>query len=286
MGRIQLTLLSDRYLAIKLYNKKTCQFDIYDLVQLKKYNLIFAENDDMRYSYVHWIEFDGRPYIVFVKNGKPSWKMEYFIHHWEWSQEFIKCKDEKIFLFPLDLLVSNGNIHLDETCKIAQIGETHDLEYLGYVNNCIVYSSEDLRRHYFEHELNKAETYNDNLFLYDVGNKTTRSMPYDRSLLMSNTGNIYEYKNDNEQLVIRNMMDNQVYAIPDQNGWNKRIIDDLLVMRFNHGIVIYDLKKGIEVERHYTENQYPHVLQPELRTIAALQQNYLYLANGDLLVLY
>ena len=195
---IQLILLSDRYFAIKLYNKKTCQFDIYDLDQLKKYNLIFAENDDMRYSYVHWIEFDGRPYIVFVKNGKPSWKMEFFINHWEWSQQFIKYKDEKIFLFPLDVLISKEIFFIDETYKIVQIGETHELKYLGYVNNCIVYSSEDLRRHYFEHDLNEAETYNDNVFLYDVGNRITRSMPYDKRVLMSNTGNLYEYKNNNE----------------------------------------------------------------------------------------
>lgn len=285
MGNIQLTLLSDRYLAIKLYNKKTCQFDIYDVEERTKYDLIFAENDDMRYADIHCIDIDGRPYILFVKNGKSNWKMEFYIHKWKWTEGFIKYKDEKIFLFPLDELISKGKVYLDDTYKIVQVGETHDMHYHGYFNHCIVYSCKDLR-HYEKDGACEDVIYEDNIFFYDIRKKITTNISYDRHILISNKDVIYGYENINGQLVIKNLISNQLYAIPNCNGWFLKIIDDLLIMRFNCGIVIYDLKKGIEIEKHYTENQYPHAMQPEFRTILAVQQEFKYLANEDLLVLY
>lgn len=210
--------------------------------------------------------------------------MEFFIHKWEWTQEFVKYKDEKIFLFPLDELIGSGSIFLDDTKKVAQIGETHQMYYHGFYNNCIIYSAKDLR--YSDEKRTVGDTvFEDNIYFYNPEKKDTRVIPYEGQVLISNTGTIYDYKRISEQLVIRNLLENQTYTIPAENGLHKRIINDLLVMRFDQGIVIYDLKKGFEVKKHYTENKYPFC-EPEFRKIAAVQQNYQYLASEDLVVLY
>jgi hypothetical protein len=221
---VHLFALSGRYLAIKLYNQKTCEIKIYDLREHNKYNLSFPDNDDMRYADIHYINVNESPHVLLIKYAKSDWKMEYYTHKWEWTPQFISWKDEKIFLFSLNELISKGSIYLNDTWKIVQIGETHQLQCRGLFKDCLVYSYEDLRKYDEE-----SPAYKDEIFFYDVRKaRVIKSICYQDHLLISSNGGMYELKKEHQCSYLEDMSNHKVYPIPYERPWIKNIIKDYL----------------------------------------------------------
>lgn len=277
---IQLIYLTDNYVAVKIYSKKTCEIFIYDKQMQRKYYIHFPENDDMRYAKIYCIENDDNPIIVFVKNGKSDLKMEFYIHQWEWTEDFKQYKDEKIFLFPIKELTDKGNIFLDEHYMIAQAGETHYLNYHGFFHNCFVYS----RDYFMKYDELEGE-YKNQMFFHDKDiNKITRSITFQGNIVISNSGKMYESIRFDDQLIIKDKDDDIEYILPYRNARLECIIDNQLILKIKSEIIIYDLTKRKETGKYYTDDKKLYVLPP-VRDLA-IDLNYRYFEKEDILVLY
>lgn len=278
-SQIQLILLTQRYFAIKIFNKKTCIIYVWDTEKKERYDVLFSENDDMRYAHLDYLSIDDIPYLLVQKRGKSNWKMEFYLHQWEKTTEFNKYKDEKLFLFPLQKLISEGKIVLHENYIIAQVDEKQELLYHSYAKKCIVYSYMHFNKH------NKEGFFQEELFFYDTYKKQiTDHFTLDGLLLVSKKGCVYEYSNDKNYMIVKNLRGNKTYNLPYQNAGLLNVIDEALILNIKSEIIIFDLKNLREVGRYYSEDKKLNV--PSQVRALAIELKHKYFEKENLLVMY
>lgn len=278
-SQIQLILLTQRYFAIKIFNKKTCIIYVWDTEKKERYDVLFSENDDMRYARLDYLSIDDIPYLLVQKRGKSNWKMEFYIHQWEKTTEFNKYKDEKLFLFPLQKLIREGEIVLHENYIIAQADENQELLYHSYTKKCIVYSYMNFKKY------NKEGFFQEELFFYDTYKKQiTDHFILDGLLLVSKKGCVYEYSNDEKYLIVKDLRGNKTYNLPYQNAGLLNIIDEALIFKIKSEIIIFDLKNLREVGRYYSKDK--KLNAPSQVRAFALELKHKYFEKENLLVMY
>lgn len=277
--KIHLITLTTDLIAIKVYNETYCKIYLYDDYKQEKYELLFSEEDDMRYADIKYLVIDNNPCILFIKYAKLDLKMEYYIHKWEQTKEFKKIKTEKIFFFPLRDLIKKGNIYLDEKYKIVHVDDNYTLLYHTYADDRILYSIFDHRKY------DDKRLFEDTLFIYDIlKNEIAIKINYNGNILISNNGDVYLKIKDKQQYAIRDFKNNKLYKLPYKDIWIESIINNLLLLKIKHGIIIYDFKNEFEYGKYYTEDKKLFIL-PQVRNMA-MDLNYKYFKIDDSLILF